>query len=606
MLPRWMTLGVVLVVLSAGALAAQTPEEKVERLLSGPRLPGVIQTSIGVTRKGTPIPALITKDDLDYFTPKTRVLLVGGLDGSESSVQATLAVLEWFYSEPNAEVHREQVALSAVPLANPDGWASGLGPSNGSGGNPTVAYPPQGTAYNSATDPEAAYLWRWIAMHAPELVVDLRVGTEWEFAVRRSVTGTDARGLAFNLSRRFAPGQAVIVEPADDELVNRISRQAAGAVGAIAALRVRMDPDDRDAPLAPELVKAVQRAGMAGWPGSTARESIQRRLRRSPVEVAQHLAAHYGHELERVAYIPALALLGRIRLADLSGDASHLADVERIVKPYLDGGKATLPNRPSGSNLSGHLVFAELARVTKKTSYIELARAAADLGFGNKGNPGESMPFHNEMSDSVFMGTPILAEVGRLTGEAKYFDIALRHMKFMQDLCLRPDGLYRHSPLDEAAWGRGNGFPALGLALTLSAMPEDHPGRARMLAALRNHLEALLRRQDPSGMWRQVIDHPESYRELTATSMITFAMVRGLRSGWIDRKRYEPVIDRAWEALKARIAPSGDLVDVCTGTGKQKSLRDYFDRTAILGRDDRGGAMALMISTEIAYWQRER
>ena len=605
MLQGWMRLGGVVVVSGTITLAAQTPAEKVERLLSESRLPGVIHTAIGVTRKGTPIPALIAKDDLDYFTPKTRVLLVGGLDGSESSVQATLAVLRWFYFDAKAEVHRERVALSALPLANPDGWASGLGPSNGSGGNPTVAYPPQGTAYNSATDPEAAYLWRWIGMHAPELVVDLRVGPEWAFAVRQSGSDAGARGLAFNLFKRFAPDQDAFVELAGDELVNHLPRQAVGGVGAIAALRIQMDPDDRDA-LAPELFKGVQRTGMSGWPGSTARGAIQRRLRRSPVKVAQQLAAHYGHKLEQVAYIPALALLGRIRLADLSRDASHLADVGRIVKPYLDGEKATLPERPSGSNLSGHLVFAELARVTNKTHYIELARVAADLGFDNKGNLKESMPFHNEMSDSVFMGTPILAELGHLTGEAKYFDMAVRHMKFMQDLCLRPDGLYRHSPLDEAAWGRGNGFPALGLALSLSAMPEDHPGRANMLAAFRHHLEALLRHQDPSGMWHQVIDHPESYRELTATSMITFAMVRGLRSDWLDRERYEPVIDRAWEALKARIAPSGELVDVCTGTGKQKTLRDYFDRMAILGHDDRGGAMALMISTEMAYWQRER
>ena len=48
------------------------------------------------------------------------------------------------------------------------------------------------------------------------------------------------------------------------------------------------------------------------------------------------------------------------------------------------------------------------------------------------------------------------------------------------------------------------------------------------------------------------------------------------------------------------------MVDVCTGTGKMKSLRDYYDRTAILGRDERGGAMALMLATELAYWQRER
>ena len=45
--------------------------------------------------------------------------------------------------------------------------------------------------------------------------------------------------------------------------------------------------------------------------------------------------------------------------------------------------------------------------------------------------------------------------------------------------------------------------------------------REEMLAAYRAHLTALLPHQDPTGTWRQVIDHPGSYRELTATSMIT-------------------------------------------------------------------------------------
>jgi rhamnogalacturonyl hydrolase YesR len=103
-----------------------------------------------------------------------------------------------------------------------------------------------------------------------------------------------------------------------------------------------------------------------------------------------------------------------------------------------------------------------------------------------------------------------------------------------------------------------------------------------------------------------VIDHEESYRELTATSMITFAMIRGLRSGWLDPATYEPAIHKAWNAIKTRVATTGDLVDVCTGTGKQKSLRDYFDRTAILGHDDRGGAMALLAATEMAYWEQQR
>jgi hypothetical protein len=35
------------------------------------------------------------------------------------------------------------------------------------------------------------------------------------------------------------------------------------------------------------------------------------------------------------------------------------------------------------------------------------------------------------------------------------------------------------------------------------------------------------------------------------------------------------------------------------GLGKQKTLRDYLNRPAINGRDDRGGAMGLLFATEL-------
>ena len=594
---EWMRLAVGIWLIGTTCISAQTPAEKVERLLDELRLPGVIQTSIGVTRTGTPIPALTTKDDLDYFTPKTRVLLVGGLDGSEASVLATLNALRWFYLDDEAKPNRDKVALSVVPVANPDGWALGVGPSNGSGGHPTTGYPPEGTAYNSATDPEAAYLWRWIGMHVPDWVIELRSADKDSIGVPRIDDQTSPSEFT-HIGVKFHVLEA-------DQLAQALFYSSPSGIASTSAVQYLLHTQDAKHLMRDWGVGVDDQTGLFPVP-SYARQAIQQRLKRTPIEISEQLAQHYGHKLDQVAYIPALALVGRIRLADLSGDSSHLTDVEQITKPYFDGTKPTLPERTSGSNLSGHLVFSELAHVTKKDRYIELAKVASDLGFDDQGNPNESMPFHNEMSDAFFMGIPILAEVGQLTANPKYFDMALRHMKFMQNLCLRPDNIYRHSPLNEVAWGRGNGFPALGLALSLSAMPADHPDRADMLHAFRNHLEALTQHQDPTGMWHQVIDHPESYRELTATSMITFAMLRGMRSGWLDRDIYEPVADRAWEALKTRIAPSGELVDVCTGTGKQKTLRDYFDRTAILGHDDRGGAMALMVSTEMAYWRRER
>ena len=61
-----------------------------------------------------------------------------------------------------------------------------------------------------------------------------------------------------------------------------------------------------------------------------------------------------------------------------------------------------------------------------------------------------------------------------------------------------------------------------------------------------------------------------------------------------------PRLQKAWEAVKARIGNDGDtLVDVCTGTGKQASVEDYYRREAILGHDDRGGAMALLLAGEM-------
>ncbi len=325
-----------------------------------------------------------------------------------------------------------------------------------------------------------------------------------------------------------------------------------------------------------------------------------KRLMRSPTEVAQQLSRRYGRALKQVQYIPAVAVIGRLRLGELTGEASHRADIDKLVAPFREGTQKAIGDKPSGSDLAGHLVFGELAMRTQDDKLIALTKAAADLAFDEKGNPRTAVPFHNEMSDAVFMGCPLLTQVGRLTGEAKYYDMAVTHLVFMQKLCLRADGIYRHSPLDAGAWGRGNGFPALGLAWSLGDLPQEHPGRAAMLNSFQTHLAVLKPHQDAAGMWHQVIDHPESYPELTATCMITFSMSRGIRAGWLDRATYEPLIRKAWPAISARIGEDGSLTGVCEGTGKQPNLQAYFDRKAINGFDDRGGAMSLLVAVELA------
>jgi rhamnogalacturonyl hydrolase YesR len=499
---------------------------------------------IGITRKGTRIDAHVSASDLDYSSPKTRILLVGGLDGAKDSAGTVEAAVRWFEKGPAK--WRSRYAISAVPLANPDAAPPG-------------AFPPRGEAYASA--PEAHALWRFTGLHAPDLVVEVRTGG------------------ALRIVREVPDGPGFAAQAA---------RVPVAGTGVIPSAQVTVPAGGR---FLPALLAALEKSGFRG--PSPARREIQERVARTPQQVARELAGIYGHELAEVVYIPAMAVIGRVRLGEV-------AAAEQLAEPYVSGDKAPLPEKLTASHFSGHLLFGELASVTGNRRYAELVRAAADHAFAADGTPLPAMPLHNEMSDGVFMGCPILAQAGRLTGQRRYYDQCVRNMEFIRKLDLRPDGLYRHSPLNDAAWGRGNAFPALGLALSLGDLPEWHPGRAAMLKAFREHMETLLAYQDWRGMWHQVVDEPASYRELSATCMIAFALSRGVKSGWVSREKFGPAIDRAWYAIRARVAPSGELVDVCTGTGKQKSLRDYLDRPAILGRDPRGGAMALLIATELA------
>jgi rhamnogalacturonyl hydrolase YesR len=478
---------------------------------------------VGLTTSGARIEAAVVHGP---SVSSPTVLLIGGLQGKDESVDIVAREVAAFDAIPQTQ---RRFRLLSISLANPDGEL--------------LQFPPTGTAYRENI--ESHVLWRWIGVHAPDLVVT--------------------------------------VGPVDFSLSDALSRNAVANVGSIPARRV-------------EARLGIMDSLPAEIGSSDARLEIERRRNRSPRELAEELAKVYGHDLDQPTYIPALAVIGRLRLG-------HTEDVIRLTEPYLDGSVDSLA-RPSQGALAGHMVFFELAKRTGDKRAVERVLGAADIGFNETGDMREFMPLHGGWSDSVFMDIPILAKAGALTGERKYFDMAARHLSFMHGLVLRPDGLYRHQVSTDAAWGRGNAFPALGLALTLSDFPKDHADYNRVLEAFQQHMKTLAKFQDEHGMWRQVVDHPGAYPEYSATAMIATAMLRGVRNGWLEFDQYQPLVDKAWLAILSRTGSDGAVVDVCEGTGTRGlTYNDYIRRAAILGRDPRAGAMALLFSTEMAGLQ---
>ncbi|WP_425614163.1 glycoside hydrolase family 88 protein [Anatilimnocola sp. NA78] len=539
--------------------------------------------AIGVTSKGTEIPVWLSSGSTDIASPVPRILVIGGHDGSVVSTQFVNKLKDWFTE--NKRPTDKPIHVALIPNVYPDGL-----PTNLVAADAICGYPFEKGYYDDPQRPEARYLWRWARMFGADLIIDVRVGkTIGYWLPQRDLEAGRKSALA-----RKIPDPRLPDPPADD-FVRQVSENGADDLNTPAMI-FQITENDWELELKTRIGDWLVSRG----PQSTAHRELTRRLNRSALAVATELSTFYGHDLKQVAYIPALAVVGRLRTAEEAKNDEELAALKQLLAPFLSGEKTPTPK--SGSEQAGHLLFAELAKQSEgkeRDRWIQLCRAAADQIFDKDGKPLKLMPSHNEMSDAVFMATPIICATGKLTGEQKYFDAAVTHFRSMKKLCVREDGLYRHSPLDEAAWGRGNGFPALGLAWALSEFPEDHPAFPELKQEFQNHITALLKHQDAFGCWHQVIDKPGSYREFSSTCMIGWALKRGIDRGWLNPKAHQPALDRAWIAAKQRIGPKGKVVDICTGTGKMKSLRDYYDRPAIWGVDARGGAMALMFSTEM-------
>ncbi|REJ95711.1 MAG: hypothetical protein DWQ34_05370, partial [Planctomycetota bacterium] len=580
---------------------------EVEEALDEFDWPGMIRLPIGVTPRGTIIWALMDEDALDYRSSMPKTLQVAGLSGEHDELPG---LLKMFSDIPPLEEKKHLIAC--IPIANPDAWALSAESETADDVTTELAFPPDSAAYGSSSNAVPSYIWRFAGWLAPDMIQEFVTASDpvWKEVMQNGGTPMDwpEQCLAAAASRDNVCGIGSLSSVRSAFLSDDIGRNE--------FRRVMEYSGVRETP-------AANRDEAGDPPWSPLRKAIIARLDRSPTQVATELTEYYGDHLNTVMYQPALALVARLRLGKLTNDPWYFEQIERIVAPYASDEKLTFPDNPNGSQIAGHLVFAELARITGKQEYVDLVLRAADFGFDEDGNPLESMPFHHEMSDAVFMGCPILTAAGRLTGEMNYFEMALRHLNFIREFCVREDGLYRHSPLCEAAWGRGNAFPMLGLALGLTDIDAtlDDPTahglsddgtdrlgeiRTELLSAYQSHLTALLQHQDPTGTWHQVIDRPESYRELSCTCMIAFAILRGLNQGWLEADTYRPVVEKAWDGIKVRVGPDGTLFDVCTGTGKQQTLRDYFDREAILGKDERGGAMALLVSVEMAAWMAGR
>ncbi|MFB3119291.1 MAG: hypothetical protein ACE1Y2_02035, partial [Stenotrophomonas maltophilia] len=196
-----------------------------------------------------------------------------------------------------------QVAVSAIPNASPRAARDFSSP-----------YPPEDGFFNHAEEPEKRYLWRYICWQAPDLVLEIRAGTEVTWQANP------------------AAGPLVTAWPDVEDLPEPSSLLAALGIGqpdelgAIAGLRLTCPDAELNGQIA-RLWKELELAPPGRFK-SPARLALDVRRSRSFLEVAHDLARTYGHQLDPVNYTQGVGLSGRLRLHQL--DPSGPSPVDDI------------------------------------------------------------------------------------------------------------------------------------------------------------------------------------------------------------------------------------------------------------------------------------
>jgi unsaturated rhamnogalacturonyl hydrolase len=347
------------------------------------------------------------------------------------------------------------------------------------------------------------------------------------------------------------------------------------------------------------LTKLIWMAGLAAallLPQSPAPPPSAAQL---PVAVARILAAKYPTQ-PIMSYIPALAWSNSLRLADLTGETQWRDKVAKQIEPLTADPAKTRAEPRRLTSLAGGFAFLDAWAFMHDAAAQKVGMEIAPLMRWEA--PAEAIPYATGWTDDMFMVSSVLSRIGGAEFESTVGKLLTTYAGKLQ----RADGIFIHAVDGPHAWGRGNGFALLGVTEALTHLPAGWSERARVLEIYRKHVAALAKLQSDDGSWRQVVDEPASYRELTVTAMTTAAMARGVRLGWIDRATYEPIVNRGWSAVASRVNADGTVKDVCSGTGVGPTKEYYLNRPVVNGADDRGGAMALLAAIEVETLRRAR
>jgi unsaturated rhamnogalacturonyl hydrolase len=95
-------------------------------------------------------------------------------------------------------------------------------------------------------------------------------------------------------------------------------------------------------------------------------------------------------------------------------------------------------------------------------------------------------------------------------------------------------------------------------------------------------MEALLAYQAEDGMWRQLIDKPESWKETSSTAMFGFAIATGVKRGILVDEKYSTHIKKHCPRSSLTLIRKADCMK-CAREPDSEDINYYSQRPRVAG-----------------------
>lgn len=307
-----------------------------------------------------------------------------------------------------------------------------------------------------------------------------------------------------------------------------------------------------------------------------------------------------------------IGLYGIWQHYELTGDAASLAIIEAWFARRFAAGGTT-------KNINTMAVFLTLACVYERTrnpDYVPWLDSWAEWAyhdlertrFGGMQHVTYVSLHEGQLWDDTLMMTVLpLAKIGLVLGRPHYVVEARRqfllHLQYLFDA---KTGLFFHGweftapgtghtlghNFAQARWARGNSWLTIAIPEFLELLDIDlatDPLGMCLRDALEAQCAALTSLQDASGLWRTLLDVPESegsYPEASATAGFAFGMLKARRKRYLDptvpfsptevadgqrlaaskASLYDETALRAVKAVMENVDANGELLNTSFGT----------------------------------------